>query len=104
MRLKKARNYQLKQTLNQGIYIQHMKLEILTPDKKVYEGEVTAVTVPGTMGSFQILKDHAPIISTLEDGPVIIKSNNAGEETFVIKGGVVEVLKNKIIVLAEGVA
>lgn len=81
-----------------------MTLEILTPDKKVFEGDdVTAVTVPGTMGSFQILNDHAPIISTLEDGPVIIKSK-AKEETFIIKGGVVEVLKNKIIVLAEGVA
>ena len=80
-----------------------MTLEILTPDKKVYEGDVTAVTVPGVMGSFQILRDHAPIISTLEDGPVIIRSKT-GEETFVIKGGVVEVLKNKIIVLAEGVA
>ncbi len=80
-----------------------MTLEILTPDKKVYEGEVTAVTVPGTMGSFQILRDHAPIISTLEDGPVIIKTK-ANEEIIIIKGGVVEVLKNKIIVLAEGVA
>jgi len=80
-----------------------MTLEILTPDKKVYEGDVTAVTVPGTLGSFQILKDHAPIISTLEDGPVIIKSNT-GEETFNIKGGVVEVLENKVIVLAESVA
>ncbi len=79
-----------------------MTLEILTPDKKVFEGEVTSVTVPGAMGSFQILRDHAPIISTLEDGPVIIKGNT--EETFIIKGGVVEVLKNKIIVLAEGVA
>ena len=80
-----------------------MTLEILTPDKKVFEGEVTAVTVPGTMGSFQILRDHAPIISTLEDGPVIIKTKT-DEEIFMIKGGVVEVLKNKIIVLAEGVA
>ncbi|MBB5622734.1 ATP synthase F1 subunit epsilon [Pedobacter cryoconitis] len=80
-----------------------MTLEILTPDKKVFEGEVTAVTVPGTMGSFQILRDHAPIISTLEDGPVIIKSKT-DEQIFIIKGGVVEVLKNKIIVLAEGVA
>ncbi|GGC51768.1 hypothetical protein GCM10011387_01530 [Pedobacter quisquiliarum] len=80
-----------------------MTLEILTPDKKVFEGEVTAVTVPGTMGSFQILRDHAPIISTLEDGPVIIK-NKTDEQTFIIKGGVVEVLKNKIVVLAEGVA
>ena len=81
-----------------------MTLEILTPDKKVFEGEVIAVTVPGTMGSFQILRDHAPIISTLEDGPVIIKSNSKDESTFIIKGGVVEVLNNKIIVLAEGVA
>ncbi|MDB5018932.1 MAG: H+transporting two-sector ATPase delta/epsilon subunit [Pedobacter sp.] len=80
-----------------------MTLEILTPDKKVFEGEVTSVTVPGTLGSFQILKDHAPIISTLEDGPVIIK-NGSEEQTFIIKGGVVEVLKNKIVVLAEGVA
>jgi F-type H+-transporting ATPase subunit epsilon len=80
-----------------------MTLEILTPDKKIFEGEVTAVTVPGTMGSFQILRDHAAIISTLEDGPVIIKTKT-DEEIIKIKGGVVEVLKNKIIVLAEGVA
>jgi F-type H+-transporting ATPase subunit epsilon len=81
-----------------------MNLEILTPDKKVFEGEVTAVTVPGTNGSFQILRDHAPIISTLEDGVVIIKSNTNDETTLFIKGGVVEVLDNKIVVLAEGIA
>ena len=79
-----------------------MTLEILTPDKKVFEGDVTAVTIPGTLGSFQILRGHAPIISTLEDGPVIIRST-AGENTFNIKGGVVEVLDDKIIVLAEAV-
>jgi F-type H+-transporting ATPase subunit epsilon len=79
-----------------------MNLEILTPDKKVYEGEVSAVTVPGTLGSFQILKGHAPIISTLEDGPVIVKTNSESQ-TFNIKGGVVEVLENKVIVLAEAV-
>lgn len=80
-----------------------MTLEILTPDKKVFEGTVTAVTVPGTLGSFQILKDHAPIISTLEDGPVIVKGTS-GEDIFTIRGGVVEVLDNKVIVLAEAVA
>ncbi len=79
-----------------------MTLEILTPDKKVFEGDVTSVTVPGTLGSFQILKDHAPIISTLEDGSVIV-NENATITTFNIKGGVVEVLENKIIVLAEAV-
>lgn len=80
-----------------------MNLEILTPDKKIYEGEVQAVTVPGTLGSFQILKDHAPIISTLEDGPVIIRTQSGQVDNFFIKGGVVEVIKNKITVLAEGI-
>lgn len=79
-----------------------MILNILTPDKLVYDGTVTAVTVPGIEGSFQILKNHAPIISTLADGDVIIKINNQ-EEIIGIKGGVVEVLDDKVIVLAEAV-
>ena len=79
-----------------------MTLEILTPDKTIYQGEVTSVTVPGTLGSFEVLKDHAPIISTLEDGKVIIRTGNKSEEILFITGGVVEVLDNKIIVLAEG--
>ncbi|WP_149913807.1 MULTISPECIES: ATP synthase F1 subunit epsilon [Sphingobacterium] len=79
-----------------------MKLQVITPDKIAYEGDVTAVTVPGSAGSFQILKDHAAIVSTLEDGKVIIKGN-AGEEVIIIKGGVVEVKDNNIIVLAEGI-
>jgi F-type H+-transporting ATPase subunit epsilon len=79
-----------------------MTLNILTPDKLVYEGTVTAVTVPGVSGSFQILKDHAPIISTLADGDIIIKVNNQ-EKTIRIKGGVVEVLDNRIIILAEAI-
>ncbi len=79
-----------------------MNLEILTPDKKVFEGEVKSVTVPGTKGSFEILNNHAPIISTLEDGKLIVR--NAGhEDVYLVKGGVVEVLNNKVIVLAEGV-
>ena len=79
-----------------------MKLEILTPDKTIYESEVTSVTVPGVLGSFEVLKDHAPIISTLEDGKVIIRGGGKDEEILFITGGVVEVLNNKIIVLAEG--
>ena len=79
-----------------------MKLQVITPDKIAYEGEVTAVTVPGSAGSFQILKDHAAIVSTLEDGKVIIKGSN-GEQVIIIKGGVVEVKDNNIIVLAEGI-
>lgn len=80
-----------------------MILEILTPDKKIYEGEVTSVTVPGTDGSFEILNNHAPIISTLEDGKVSVRSAGKSEERFLIKGGVVEVNDNHIIVLAEGI-
>ncbi len=80
-----------------------MTLEILTPDKKVYEGEVTSVTVPGTLGSFEILNHHAPIISTLEDGKLTVRGGTNKEEVFLIQGGVVEVLNNKVIVLAEGI-
>ncbi|QQL49101.1 ATP synthase F1 subunit epsilon [Mucilaginibacter ginkgonis] len=79
-----------------------MTLEILTPDKKVYEGEATSVTVPGTLGSFEILNHHAPIISTLQDGKLTVRG--AGKaEAFIITGGVVEVLDNKVTVLAEGI-
>ena len=80
-----------------------MFLEIITPGKKVYTGEVTSVTVPGTKGSFQILNNHAPIISTLENGKVKVK-DDAGVHIFNIKGGVVEVLKNKVVVLAESIS
>jgi len=79
-----------------------MKLTVITPDKLAFEGEVTAVTVPGSAGSFQILKNHAAIVSTLEDGKVIIKDNNS-EQVIIIKGGVVEVKENVIIILAEGI-
>ena len=79
-----------------------MNLEILTPDKKVFEGEVTSVTVPGAQGSFEILNNHAPIISILENGKVVVRT--AGKELkFNTTGGVVEVINNKVIVLAEGV-
>jgi F-type H+-transporting ATPase subunit epsilon len=79
-----------------------MFLEIITPDKKVFSGEVTSVHVPGALGQFQILKNHAPIISTLVNGKVKIKTNS-GNQVFEVKGGVVEVLKNRIVVLAESV-
>ncbi|RRN77066.1 ATP synthase F1 subunit epsilon [Pseudoxanthomonas sp. SGD-10] len=78
-----------------------MILEILTPDKKVFDGDITSVTVPGTQGSFEILNNHAPIISTLEKGDVIVRSSGK-QQKFLIDGGVVEVINNKIILLAEG--
>ncbi len=79
-----------------------MKLTIITPDKPVFDGEVTSVTVPGAAGSFEVLENHAPIVSTLEDGKVIIR-NGKSEEVITIIGGVVEVIENKITVLAEGI-
>jgi len=79
-----------------------MKLTIITPDKAVYDGEVTSVTVPGSAGSFEVLKDHAPLVSTLDNGKVIIRTGK-DEQTIHIKGGVVEVIQNKITLLAEGV-
>jgi F-type H+-transporting ATPase subunit epsilon len=79
-----------------------MQLEIITPDKTIFKGEVESATFPGTMGAFQVLNNHAPIVSTLEAGKVVLKSNNIKKEIQIL-GGVVEVHKNKIIVLAEGV-
>jgi len=79
-----------------------MLLEIITPDKKVYSGEVSSVSVPGAAGRFQMLNNHAPIISTMLNGKVIIKDKE-GMKEFDIKGGVVENQNNKIIILAESV-
>ena len=78
-----------------------MKLEIITPDKKIYEGDIKSIRVPGKKGSFQVLKDHAPIISTLENGPVFIVDQDGKEINLEINGGVIEVKMNKIILLAE---
>ncbi len=81
-----------------------MKIEIITPDKKVYEGEIKSVRVPGKKGSFQVLKDHAPIISTLDKGLVIMVDQTENKEIiYEISGGVIEVKMNKIILLAESV-
>ncbi len=79
-----------------------MYLEILTPEKKVFEGEVSIATFPGADGSFQVLDHHAPLISLLAGGDVIYKGAE-GTGNVTITGGVVEVLKNKVILLADGV-
>jgi F-type H+-transporting ATPase subunit epsilon len=80
-----------------------MHLEILTPEKKVFEGEVTIATFPGSDGSFQVMDNHAPLISLLKHGLVEYRSKEA-KQSLTITGGVVEVLKNKVIVLADGIA
>lgn len=81
-----------------------MFLEIVTPDEKVYEGEVESATFPGNDGSFQVLSNHAPMISTLGKGDIKLVRNvdkRATESHYMVSGGVVEVLNNKVTVLAE---
>lgn len=77
-----------------------MKLDIITPDRKVFSGEIESVTVPGVNGQFQVLKGHAAIISSLEKGPIKVKTAE-GELNYLSEGGVVEVLNDNIIVLVE---
>lgn len=79
-----------------------MHLEIITPDKTIFEGEVESATFPGSQGSFQVLKNHAALISSLDKGKVIYNTNGTNQE-IIVNGGVVEVLDNKIILLAEEV-
>jgi len=79
-----------------------MKLEIITPEQNVFSGEVDVVTLPGKEGQFQILKNHAPLVSTLQTGDLVYEA--AGKkETIVVDGGVVQVLNNKVLVLADGI-
>ncbi|HKR03536.1 MAG TPA: ATP synthase F1 subunit epsilon [Bacteroidia bacterium] len=77
-----------------------MHLEIITPDKKLFSGDVISVLVPGAAGQFQVLNNHAPIISTLIKGKVKIKTKE-GEKSFDVNSGVIEVLKNNVVVLVE---
>ena len=78
-----------------------MYLEILTPDKTVFEGEVESAKFPGSKGEFQVLNDHAALISSLVKGKIEYVSKQ-GIDELIIDGGVVKVLNNKITVLAEG--
>ncbi|MFN4122839.1 MAG: ATP synthase F1 subunit epsilon [Flavobacteriales bacterium] len=78
-----------------------MNLEIITPDKKLYEGEVKSIQLPGLDGSFGVLDNHAPLISALQKGKINIVDKAQASISFEVNGGVVEVNKNKVIVLAE---
>ena len=78
-----------------------MLLDILTPEKLLYEGEIKSVKLPGTNGEFEILNNHAPIISTLSKGEICVTNTNNDKEKFNINGGVIEMQNNKIIILAD---
>lgn len=79
-----------------------MTLEILTPEKKLYSGDVYGVQLPGTDGLFEVLEKHAPLVSALKEGNVKVLQDKTHTEKFSIKGGFVEVLNNKVTVLVEG--
>jgi F-type H+-transporting ATPase subunit epsilon len=79
-----------------------MVLEILTPEKKLYSGEAKAVQMPGVGGSFQVLENHAAMISALKEGNVKVEDKQ-GTQNFNITGGFAEVLNNKVTILVEAV-
>jgi len=80
-----------------------MQLEILTPEKKIYSGDVYGVQLPGVTGLFEILDRHAPLVSALKTGRVkVLKDKQTSLTSFNIQGGFVEVLNNQVTVLAEG--
>ena len=79
-----------------------MVLEILTPEKKIFSGEVYGVQLPGISGLFEVLDKHAPIISALKDGKLKVLKDKTHTESFNIKSGFVEVINNKATVLVEG--
>ncbi len=78
-----------------------MNLDIISPNKKLYSGKVKLVQVPGQKGAFEILNNHAPIISTLVKGYVKIINLNDEKTTIDINGGVIEVANNNIIILVS---
>ena len=79
-----------------------LNLEIITPEKPIFKDQVDVITIPGTLGGFQILKDHAPLISSFEIGIIKIKKDST-ESFFTTAGGTVEVNKNKVLVLADSI-
>ncbi len=80
-----------------------LQVNIITPDKKVFEGEAVSASFPGSNGAFEVLNNHAPIVSSLEEGLVSVKDTSGTVSSFKISGGVVEVLNNNIAVLAESI-
>ncbi len=77
-----------------------INLEIISPEKLIFQDVVDSITIPGTMGGFQVLKNHAPLMSTIEVGIVIVKKENE-THYFTTGGGTIEVLNNKVLILAD---
>jgi len=80
------------------------EIEIVTPEKQYFSGDVTSVIAPGRDGLFQILKNHAPLVAALKEGTVKIELPQGGQKSFTIPDGFLEVSENKAILLAEAVS
>ncbi len=80
-----------------------MNLIVLTPEKEIYQGQITSVKVPGISGQFEILNNHAPIVAALGQGDVRILDAKGEKKIFTIKKGFIEVLKNEVSLLVQGV-
>jgi F-type H+-transporting ATPase subunit epsilon len=79
----------------------YFQLEVITPQKVAFSGKVVSVTVPGTDGGFQVLFNHAPLMSTIEVGKIKIEIEKDKELNFATSGGTIEINKNKVLILAE---
>jgi F-type H+-transporting ATPase subunit epsilon len=79
-----------------------MKLEILTPEKKIYSADVYGVQLPGINGLFEVLDKHAPLVSALKSGTLKILTDKTNTVSYTIQSGFVEVLNNNATVLIEG--
>ncbi len=80
-----------------------LNIEIISPDSQVLKDQAESITVPGTSGSFQVLKNHAPLISTFEIGIIKVKKSGNDPMHFTTSGGTVEVNKNKVLVLSDSI-
>jgi F-type H+-transporting ATPase subunit epsilon len=79
-----------------------MTLEILTPETKLYSGDVYGIQLPGIAGSFEVLDRHAPLVAALGKGNIKVLKTKTDITNYSIQSGFVEVLNNKTIVLVEG--
>ncbi len=79
-----------------------MQISVLTPDNSIFDGEVKSVKVPGVGGQFEVLNNHAPLVSALGKGMVRLVEENGGQKTFTIEKGFIEVLNNNISLLVQG--
>ncbi len=80
------------------------QIEIVTPQKMHFSGEVVSVTAPGELGQFQVLKNHAPLLSSLTKGKVKLALADRSEQSFSILDGFFEVSGNKAILLTESIS